>query len=232
MTFMTSYSNFISILKTDVPRFYGNQFGALRNQEVDAPFSVQSQSSFELRDLSSPANKGVIFSNPNKKEIIVVDYDRYFKNLSDLSPAFAKGKKNCDYILLDERTKSIIIFNEMTSESDEGSLDKPIKEFGQSKHEKMRKQLVSTLQTLLDVPEVQAEIEKYEIKECLMTIIVCHHSVDQYIRAANLSARFSKIAMDETNGEGMEINDNNFKSRGFGLKEKFFHTQDDVYTIR
>jgi len=109
---MTTFSNFVSILETDVPRFYEKHYQGLRDKKIG------------------------------------------------IKPRFEKG---------------------------------------------------NTIETLIVVPQAKEEIEKYAKKECLITIILYEHSVDRDINAPKVFTRFSKVAMKETRGEGLRINNDKFK---------------------
>jgi len=228
---MTTFSNFVSILETDVPRFYEKHYQGLRDKKIGIKPRFEKGISFEIKDDASSATRGVTFSNPQKKEFVIINYDEYCKKISKYSSAFVEKRPSCDFILLEEKNKSIIIFDEMTSAIDAKNLDKPIRGYEQGKRGKMRKQLLNTIETLIVVPQAKEEIEKYAKKECLITIILYEHSVDRDINAPKVFTRFSKVAMKETRGEGLRINNDKFKDKGFQLTELYFESANDTYKL-
>jgi len=228
---MTSCSDFVNILGRDVPCFYSKQFGALKGKTINVPYYVENGSFFVLKDATSSDRIGVRFSNPESKELIVVKYGEYHKEAVKISSSFGKNRYNCDFILLDEKSKSRIVFNEMTSALNIDNLSKPVTGFAAGKKSKMQAQLLSSVETLTAVPQVKEEIEKYKVKECLMTVAMKNkYSVDDYINAAKTANRFSGVAMVETKGEGMELNCKELNNKGFKLKQ-YFQKEEGAYRL-
>ena len=103
---------------------------------------VITQESFEISDLSEKekteehkpdlqkkpflqqCGKGKArFSNPQKKEIYIIDFEHYIDSFPERTPA-REGKK-CDFILSDLETQSWIVLNELcTGNNPDNKLDK------------------------------------------------------------------------------------------------------------
>lgn len=101
---------------------------------------VITQESFEISDLTPEEKRGVHksdlqkkpflqqcgkgkarFSNPQQKEIYIIDFEHYIDSFPERTPA-REGKK-CDFILSDLETQSWIVLNELGNNLD-NKLDK------------------------------------------------------------------------------------------------------------
>ena len=115
---------------------------------------VITQESFEISDLTPEEKRGVHkpdlqkkpflqqygegearFSNPQKREVYIIDFEHYIDSFPEQTPA-REGKK-CDFILSDLEMQSWIVLNELY----EG--DNP-----ENKREKAQLQLKSTIEKL------------------------------------------------------------------------------------
>ncbi len=102
--------------------------------------NVITQVSFEISDLTPEEKRGVHkpdlqkkpflqqhgegearFSNPQKKEVYIIDFEHYIDSFPEQTPA-REGKK-CDFILSDLETQSWIVLNELGNNLD-NKLDK------------------------------------------------------------------------------------------------------------
>ena len=91
---------------------------------------VITQESFEISDLTPEEKRGVHkpdlqkkpflqqhgegearFSNPQKREVYIIDFEHYIDSFPEQTPA-REGKK-CDFILSSDKTQSWIVLNEL-----------------------------------------------------------------------------------------------------------------------
>lgn len=108
------------------------------------------------------------FSNDAQTDISVLDYEGYIDKY--VGTTFHTGRMKCDCILESE-TGETVILDEITSSSNGvENLQKAIignRSFPGGKFEKAERQLIESLQTLNDVPEIAAHFAKQTKRVCL-----------------------------------------------------------------
>ncbi len=162
------------------------------------------------------------FKNTNKDTILVLGYDDYIKSMA--KSKFQKNRPSCDF-LIEDKDANAILLNEITSSSNniEG-LKKPIPyrrhkdkiQYQGGKLEKVALQLLSTLQTLNQVPEIKDKLQSYKKKICLCSYkLYLNNNVPQ-IQSTQIA--FNRGIMEiekQTKGEGIKINNTEIEQFGF-----------------
>jgi hypothetical protein len=169
---------------------------------------------FELKDdavLVYPSGAGIAkYSNPNHKEVNVINYEVFFKSLPQ---HFQKNKENCDLIVYTSDF-SYFILNELTD-----TRPKYIPDFALAdgtlrigKRNKAISQLKRTLKDISKVPDIGNFIKKHSTKHCCFFNKQVH--APKGIRATDA---FSRLATFSENGYHMTNPE--IESYGFELWE-------------
>jgi len=92
------------------------------------------------------------FSNPDNLTFSIVMYEKFITNVAD--HAFKYGRKRCD-IVMSSRSERYFVLGELKNRIHESKVRKCAKE-----------QLISSVQTLLEVSEIKECIDSKAIKRC------------------------------------------------------------------
>lgn len=137
--------------------------------------SHTSKSRFDLKEdggvvIVDFGNGSASFDNDAQREIIVLDYEGYIDKYKGTHFHQDSGRLKCDCVLESE-TSTTVILDEITSSSGGvENLHKPIfgkKEYAGGKFEKVEQQLLVSLQTLFDVPEIALHLASQSKRVCL-----------------------------------------------------------------
>lgn len=213
----------IDLLKQELPAHYGLRRST---STVKVPTECTNELRFDLADehdtmIVAYGSGNVSFERSSRTTIQVIDYERYLSSWA--GTGFERGRLRCDFIVYDTEQNGFFILNEQTSTT--GSIrnfQKPILDkktrnvkFSGGKYEKVENQLIQTLQTLKAVPGIEAFMEKFTRKICLMSYtLTCkeevskarHTFIERYkqVEARETGENGSLLACPKLNAEGFE----------------------------
>ena len=138
------------------------------------------------------------YSNPNNKEVNVINYELFFKSLP---PSFQKNKQNCDLFVYTSDNQYFLL-NELTNTN---------KKKGRKRKHAIS-QMFATLRIISAVSTIHSFINQYTIKQC------CYFN-KKYQSPQNINAisAFNRINSYSQNGYQMKSPD--IESYGFELWE-------------
>lgn len=143
----------INLLENNFRDYYKVSVGEIENW-----FLETNEAYFELDDLDSniifhknKSNGTAKFSNPNKIDFQIIEYEKFINNIVEKD--FLYERKRCD-IILNSKDKNYFVLGDLTDR-------KPKRKILSKK-----KQLLSTLKTLIEVPEIFKYINAKKIKKC------------------------------------------------------------------
>lgn len=119
-------------------------------QTTEIYFEIEDTATREIAIYTSERKGAARFSNRNKLDVTIANYDKF---VSSLSPDFQKGRKRCDIIVCDE--KKNLILGEL---KDSPNIIRHRK--------KAKKQLSESLIDLLAVPEFLELSNNRTVKRC------------------------------------------------------------------
>lgn len=213
----------IELLRQDFPCHYG-----LHKSKIAVPNETTNQEHFDLTDggdtILVPYGAGnVSFDHSTQTDIVVINYEKFLNGLS--GTAFERGRKRCDFILYETggAGDAFFLLNEQTSTlGTTDNLSKPILDKNKNvvypggKYEKVEVQLSETVQTLKAVAGIDAFINKYRHKICLMSYVITSRKPDDVSRARYaFSARYRLVETHETGENGAELAQPVLNAEGF-----------------
>lgn len=144
-------------MKRLIDMYFRNHYGLKNDVEIEC--EIVQEEAFELTEGEGRAK----FQNAAKNPIEILDYESYIGKFKK----FAIGRKRCDKLLSDA-TSGCVILNEITSSVDGlDNLSLPDKIYPGGKFEKVKDQLASSLETLVDVPEIKQHFDQQKVRVCL-----------------------------------------------------------------
>lgn len=152
----------------------------------------------------------------------VLEYE-HFINQCNKPKSFANGRKRCDFVLTSQLPKDFVCLLELSSaigDSAKALFNLPInhhQEGAVSKAEKAEKQLLSTLETMMEVPAIKDNLQQSTKRVCLFAYRLFPRQSAE-IRAANISdmhARYLRIEAMETKDDGARLNSPDIEKYGF-----------------
>lgn len=135
------------------------------NHTTDIRFDLNENSGTAIVAFGSGSAS---FENDAQRDITVLDYEGYIDKYAGTQ--FHTGRMKCDCILESEAGATVILDEITSSVSGIENLQKPItgkKEYPGGKFEKVEQQLLVSLQTLHDVPEIAHHIDTQLKRVCL-----------------------------------------------------------------
>lgn len=148
------------LLTNDFILHYNLQALAITNWFIktnEIYFEIEDTNAGEIA-LHTLAGKGMArFSNFSALEITIINYDKFITSLQDTF--FKKNRQRCD-ILLDSENNRYFILGEIKDRKILNSISR------KNVRSIAKKQLISTLQTILDVPEIETYVNQKNIKRC------------------------------------------------------------------
>ncbi|MDR2650695.1 MAG: hypothetical protein LBC68_00040 [Prevotellaceae bacterium] len=170
----------------------------------------RTNANFDLKDddvMVYPSGKGIAkYSNPNCKEVNVINYETFFKGLQQ---SFQQNKENCD-LLVYTSDRQYFLLNELTNTN---------KQKGK-KYKKSVSQMLQTLQIISDVPEISQFIQLYSTRQCCF--FNKKAQAPKHIKATDA---FSRLATLSENGYKMsnpDIETFDFELWEFSGNQTFF----------
>ena len=178
---------------------------------------------FELNDdtkiIYKNKDSGVAkYNNPKLKTITAINYENFVKLLHN---RFKNGRNVCDLIVVSD-DKEYFLLNELTD-----TLIKYVNPYQNSKgvqigkRTKAKKQLSKTLDDLLNVPDISAEIKKYQQKRCCF--FNKKSMAPNIIEATKAFGRINRIT-----SEGFNMSNTDIESKGFQYYE---YSGEHIFTI-
>ena len=157
------------------------------------------------------------FSNESQKDIVILDYEGYIDKYAGTK--FHNGLRKCDCILESESGATVIL-DEMTS-SNRGleNLQKPIqgkRVYPGGKFEKVEQQLLVSLQTLHNVPEIALHLDSQSKRVCLCSYKL--YASEELSLIGNPVIAFSRgqaEAERQTGENGVKISSPRIEAMGF-----------------
>ena len=154
-----NYDNMEGLLRIEFTSHYGLSVCTT----TDITF-VTNESYFEIEDtdakeivLHTIRGRGMAnFSNPNKLQITVANYDKF---VSSLPHSFHNGRKRCD-ILVSTDNDQYFMLGELKNRNISDKVSR------QNVRKGAKEQLFQSLKTLTDVPEILNYVDKKSIKRC------------------------------------------------------------------
>ncbi|GHU90348.1 hypothetical protein FACS1894155_08600 [Bacteroidia bacterium] len=146
---------------------------------------------------TTPHNGEARYYNPQQLSITIINYDRFFTNLSH---AFQKGKKRCDLIVYSNNNEYFLL-NELKEKSDRDDV-----------RQNATKQLLESLKTIIAIKSIQDFIDRYIIKQCcifsrqpigISTQIKA--TISAFNRLSTLSSKGYKMSNKEIEDLGFEL---------------------------
>lgn len=138
------------------------------------------------------------FSNVDALSVNVVNYDKFITSIQD--EAFKQGRKRCD-ILVTCHSNRYFILGELKDRNPRGRV-----------RSGAIKQLLSSLQTLTTVPEINAYIDSKAVKRC------CYFN-KQSTSPTNLSATIAFNRLSRAFPDGFRMSKPEIESFGFDFYE-------------
>lgn len=163
----------------------------------------------------------VSFELTSETEVQVIDYESYLNEFKGTK--FETGRLRCDFILYDTKNNGFFILNEQTSVSGNiSNLSKPILDkqgnirFHGGKYEKAENRLAVTLDTLENVSTIEAFINKFTRKICLMSYVISKPETSEISNARQaFSIRYKQIESRETGENGAKLENRKLTEKGF-----------------
>jgi len=138
---------------TSFPGYYGQPA-----RDIDAFLSTTNEIYFEIEDRKEQLQFHIHvgdgtarFDNPDAINLVIFNYEGY---INGFSPRFQQGRRRCDFIMASE-TARYFILGEMKSRN-------PFHDVAQG----ARGQLLGSLVTIYNVPEINAYIHSKMEKKC------------------------------------------------------------------
>ncbi len=194
----------IDLLKNDLPAHYG-----LHRTKITVLSETTSERTFDLDDkregiIVAYKAGNVSFELTSETEVQVIDYESYLNEFR--GTRFETGRSRCDFILYDMKNNGFFILNEQTSASGSASnLSKPILDkhknvrFPDGKYGKAEKQLAVTLDTLKNVSTIDAFINTFTRKICLMSYVISQPEASDVSNARQaFTVRYKQTESRET----------------------------------
>lgn len=112
----------------------------------------------------SNCDEGILKIESNGQEVTVVNFEEYISQFDGTS---ANIRKRCDYLLFDDtENHRKIVFCDLTC-SDNKWVEPNIGKYSEGKRAKAKKQMVASVETLLNVPLLDHAILTFAEKVCL-----------------------------------------------------------------
>jgi len=223
---LMSNCNNVSLLSEELPRHYENKYTSLRNRTLSVPIATYNEKTFTLTDTKN-GNSEAHFANPNCKEFCVIDFEAY---LGQIKP-FSNGVKRCDFILVDDKGKSTLVFNEMTSSLAIENISKPITGFEGGKIEKMREQLASSVKILNNVSKIRQYMATFSEKVCLRSIKVSEFSKKGIISAVDAFRKNLYEQARVAGSKGIKESNKELEDLGFTLTTLYQFNSTDSFSL-
>lgn len=208
-----------NLLKIALPKHYG-----LNRKSVKILKEITEKGYFDLSDqadtmIVSYSDGFSSYKNRHLIAISVLNYEKYISQFDNIS--FGRGRRRCDFILTNEidGKDNIFILNELTSSSSLDALSKPIYDkdrnviFPKGKFQKAEIQLVISLQTLMDVPEIKAYADTCAKRVCLLSYRIDNGNDPSGSQKA--FNRYKTIESKATGSEGALLHQAVIESFGF-----------------
>jgi len=184
---------------TSFPQHYGQA-----SPSLDGLLHETNASNFEIEDCQEHMNVHLQaglgmarIENPDLLNLRIFNYEGYINRFSH---QFQHGKKRCDFLLASDNDRYFVL-GELKDRN-------PFDDVEQG----ARKQLLGSLLTILNVPEISAFIDTKPIRNC------CYFnkqaSAPQVINATDAFNRINELQHD-----GFEMKDHKFMQHGFGYYE-------------
>ncbi len=208
------------MIKTLIDTYFAKHYGQGRVVTID-----ESHTKEKLFDLKSDngvtiieAGKGFAsFRNEATRDIAVLDYEKYIDKYT--GSKFYNGRRKCDCILESENGSTIILDEITSSDSGIENLLKPITDrraYTGGKFEKAEQQLLVSLQTLSDVPEIKAHFAAQSKRVCLCSYKL--YTSDELELIGNPVKVFSRgqaLTERQTGENGVKISSPKIEELGF-----------------
>lgn len=197
---------------------------------------LTNDSEFDLDDMESPISilqfgQGKLSFKGNEGGLEIVHYEDFI-NQCKRPQSFSIGRKRCDYIVstTDEKDNhGHVILAELTSATGGVfNLVKPILDhhhnfvYAGGKYEKAEQQLIGSLATLMEVPEIKDYIVHKTNRQCIMAYKVTPYK-DPVKRMQHPMGRYLEIESAETQNGGAIISSPVINGYGF-IYRRLSHT--------
>jgi hypothetical protein len=171
----------VHLLKNDFTAHYNLPTSTINDIAINT-----NEIYFELEDsqdrntvLYTEVGKGTAkYSNPNKRLMTIINYDKFFTSLSH---KFQKGKKRCDLIVY-SNDKKYFLLNELKNRSPRDDV-----------RQGAIKQLTESLKVITSVKSIYDFINEYNIKQCCIFNKQPDTETSEEINAVNTFNRQNKI---------------------------------------
>lgn len=189
-----------TLLKEEFTAHYGLTVSTINNitQHVNfALIEIEDDEDRETQITDYPNSGTAIYQNPNRKEIAVINYDKF---ITSLDVVFQNGRKRCDLIVYTETNTDYFLLNELKDANPRIG------------RRKAKKQLVQSLMDLMAVGSIERFIRKFGVKRC------CFFNkrviYPQFINAGTVFNRVNTIVP-----QGLQLHNANIEGLGFELFE-------------
>ena len=160
---------------------------------------------FEIEDLNRVVQiRSIVgsgtgkYSNPNNKDVVIIDYDGF---LTSLPHAFQQGKKRCDIIVYTSDNSHIILNELKTGNPNSNTLNKAIL------------QMFSTLTEIVRVPVISAFINNFNVKKC------CYSNKQSASPSPTIIATLAFNRINSLTINGLKLSHPQIEALGFELYE-------------
>lgn len=187
---------------------------------------------FDLDDTKKPDfiveyhNGFASFVNKENHVIQVLDYEGYIKSFENC-PSFANHRLRCDFIIEDKANQAIILCEVTSTKYGVSGMLKPILNknkdtvlFAGGKFEKVEDQLLDSLQTLENVPQIREYFNSFLERVCLCSYKLYRDNrvPIQIQRSIDAFNRYLEIEERETGENGAILISEQINKRGFVYK--------------
>lgn len=208
------------MIKALIDTYFARHYGQGRVVEIDESHTTDSR--FDLKEnggaiIVEAGNGYASFGNEPQRDIAVLDYEGYIDKYAGTK--FHEKRLKCDCILESENGQTIILDEITSSGKGMENLTEPIvgkKEYPGGKFEKVEQQLLVSLQTLNDVPEIAAHFASQTKRVCLCSYKL--YTFDELELIGNPVSVFSRgqVEAERQAGEdGVIISSPPIESLGF-----------------
>jgi hypothetical protein len=189
-----------NLLKNEFTAHYGLPVSTIADITINTDelyFEIEDSKISKNIVLHTASHNGEArYSNPQQLSITIINYDRFFTNLSH---TFQQGRKRCDLIVYSNDNKYFLL-NELKEKSDRDDVK-----------QNATKQLLESLKTIIAIKSIQDFIDRHIIKQCCIfskqPIVpsIQIEAISAFNRLSTLSSNGYKMSNREIEGLGFEL---------------------------
>ncbi|MBQ8484729.1 MAG: hypothetical protein IJ534_01105 [Bacteroidaceae bacterium] len=217
------------MIKALINTYFANYYGQGRVVEIDESHTTDSR--FDLKEdggvttIVEAGSGFASFDNKAQCDIAVLDYEGYIDKYAGTK--FHEKRLKCDCILESENSSTVILDELTSSRKGMENLTKPItrkRQYPGGKFEKVEQQLLVSLQTLNDVPEIAAYFASQAKRVCLCSYkLYTFDELEMIGNPVNVFSRGQIEAERQTGENGVIIYSPHIEALGFEYR-RISHT--------